>query len=478
MDRYPLLIPHCDEPAGWQDVHNPYDLSVIAQVATCNSGHIEQALTAAHNLFSNKDGWLPVDQRIEIFSKVIHLVSKQKEELAQLAASEGGKPLQDSRVEINRAIDGLKLCIDCMRADNGSMPVVNSTSATRQHLAFTTLEPIGVVVAVSAFNHPFNLIVHQVGPALAAGCPVIVKPSADTPLSCLKLASIFHQAGLPEAWLQVAITGSIPVAEHLVTAQRVSFFSFIGSARIGWMLRSKLAPGTRCALEHGGAAPVIIAEDADLDQAITLLAKGAFYHAGQVCVSTQRIYVHKNLCKAFLKGLSQAANKLVVGDPTDEKTEVGPLIRPGEASRVMDWVNEARGQGATVVCGGQKIRQTCLAPTLLLNPPKTSKVSQNEIFGPVACIYEFSDMDEAIDRANSLPLAFQAAIFSKNQDTILRAYKRLNASAVMVNQHTAFRTDGMPFAGLGESGLGVGGIHHTFRDMQIEKMLVMHSKEL
>ncbi|WP_062269099.1 aldehyde dehydrogenase family protein [Endozoicomonas arenosclerae] len=478
MDRFPLLIPHSDEPAGWLDVHNPYDLSVMAQVATGDSGHIEQALTSAHDLFSNRDNWLHLDQRIDIFSKVIHLVSKQKEELAQSAAAEGGKPLQDSRIEIARAIEGLKLCIDCMRGEKGSMPVVDGSAATRHHLAFTTLEPIGVVVAVSAFNHPFNLIVHQIGPALAAGCPVIVKPSGDTPLSCLKLARLFHQAGLPEEWLQVAITESTPVAEHLVTAQRVGFFSFIGSAKVGWMLRSKLAPGTRCALEHGGAAPVIIAEDADLDQAISLLAKGAFYHAGQVCVSTQRIYVHKNLSKAFLKGLTQAANKLIVGDPVDEKTDVGPLIRPTEASRIIDWINEARGQGATVVCGGQKIRQTCIAPTILYNPPEACKVSQNEIFGPVVCVYDFTDMDEAIERANSLPLAFQAAVFSRNQDTIFRAYKRLNASAVMVNQHTAFRTDGMPFAGLKQSGLGVGGIHHTFRDMQIEKMLVMHSPEL
>ncbi|MGI9274353.1 MAG: aldehyde dehydrogenase family protein [Endozoicomonas sp.] len=475
-ESYPLMIHQTGEPAGWLEVHNPYDLSLIAKVATCDSSHIDKALTTAYGLFRNRDSWLPLDQRIDIFSKAIHLISKQRDVLALGAAEEGGKPLVDSQVEIARAIDGLKLCIDAMRAENGHMPVVNGTATTRQHLAFTTLEPIGVVVAVSAFNHPFNLIVHQIGPALAAGCPVIVKPADDTPLSCLRLASIFHQAGLPTEWLQVAITDSIPVAEHLVTAKRVGFFSFIGSAKVGWMLRSKLAPGTRCALEHGGAAPAIVADDADLEKAVSLLTKGAFYHAGQVCVSTQRIFVHKSVSKAFIKAMKKAANKLATGPATDASTEVGPLIRPREVDRVEAWVKEAVEAGAKVVCGGKRISQTCYAPTILHIPPEDATVSQQEIFGPVVCIYDYEDLDQAIEQANSLPFAFQAAVFSDSNDTIMRAYKRLDASAVMVNQHTAFRTDGMPFAGLKQSGLGVGGIHHTYMDMQIEKMLVMQNQ--
>ena len=365
-----------------------------------------------------------------------------------------------------------------MRTSSGSMPPVNRTAATRHHLAFTTHEPIGIVVAVSAFNHPFNLIVHQIGPALAAGCPVIVKPADDTPLSCLRLARLFHDAGLPADYLQVAVTDSIPVAEHLVTSKRVGFFSFIGSAKVGWMLRSKLAPGVRCALEHGGAAPAIVAEDADLSQAVPALAKGAFYHAGQVCVSTQRIFVHKSLSQQLLHQLTDAANQMNVGDPALADTDVGPLIRPKELDRVDAWVKDAVSTGARLVCGGQRIDRTCYSPTILHNPPVDTAVSSQEIFGPVVCVYDYDQLDDAIAQANNLPVAFQAAVFSNSQETILKAYKGLDASAVMVNQHTAFRTDGMPFAGLRQSGLGVGGIEHTFHDMQIEKMMVMYSPEV
>lgn len=478
MDSFPLMIHKARNPAGWLEVVNPFDLSPIAKVATCDSSHIDQALTTAYDLYREKERWLPLDQRISIFHKLVELISSQKETLALEAAREGGKPLVDSQVEINRAIEGLRLCIDAMSSGSGSMPVVNASAATRHHLAFTTLEPIGVVVAVSAFNHPFNLIVHQVGPAIAAGCPVIVKPANDTPLSCLRLAKLFHKAGLPEEWLQVAVTESRPVAEHLVTAQRVAFFSFIGSAKVGWMLRSKLAPGVRCALEHGGVAPAIVAEDAEIEAAVTALTKGSFYHAGQVCVSTQRIFIDKQIRVEFVKRITEKVEKLVTGDACLPETEVGPLIRPNEVDRIDSWVKEAIDQGAELICGGQRISATCYSPTILLNPPQDTTISQQEVFGPVVCIYDYEAIDQAINQANSMPYAFQAAVFSNHQPTILKAYKQLDASAVMVNQHTAFRTDGMPFAGLKQSGLGVGGIEHTFRDMQIEKMMVIQNPEL
>ncbi|UYM15738.1 aldehyde dehydrogenase family protein [Endozoicomonas euniceicola] len=478
MDTLPLLIPGAEPPAGTLNVYNPFDLSEIGRLATGDSRHVEQALTTACGLFRNRDSWLPLDQRIDIFSRLLHRLSGQQEDLARQAAAEGGKPLVDSRIEISRAMDGIKLCIDCMRNDSGSMPVVNSTGATRHHLAFTTKEPVGVVVAVSAFNHPFNLIVHQVGPALAAGCPVIVKPADDTPLSCWHLAKLFHESGLPPEWLQVLIPESLAVAEHLVTARRVGFFSFIGSARVGWSLRSKLAAGTRCALEHGGAAPVIVAADADVDLAVRALAKGGFYHAGQVCVSSQRVYVHQSISQAFLRGLKKAADDLTVGDPLLDNTDVGPLIRPAEVDRVEAWVNEARAGGGTIVCGGRRVGRTGYAPTIIHNPPVDARVSEQEIFGPVVCVYDYETLDYAIEQANRLPFAFQAAVFSEHQPTILRAYKRLDASAIMVNQHTAFRSDGMPFAGLKQSGLGVGGIFHTFSEMQVNKMMVVHSPEL
>jgi acyl-CoA reductase-like NAD-dependent aldehyde dehydrogenase len=339
--------------------------------------------------------------------------------------------------------------------------------------AFTQKEPIGVVVAVSAFNHPLNLIVHQVGPAVATGCPVIVKPAADTPLSCLRFVQILREAGLPDAWCQVLVADDRETAEKLVTDSRVGFFSFIGSAKVGWMLRSKLAPGARCALEHGGAAPVLLADPYDQDAAVASIAKGGFYHAGQVCVSVQRVYVPTADVGDFAQALAKTAGKLKVGAPEDSATEVGPLIRHAEVERVASWVEEAVADGAKLLCGGEKISDSCYAPTVLLEPAADAKVSTLEIFGPVVCVYGYDNLADAVQRANALPVAFQAAVFCKNIDTANRLYHDLDASAVMINDHSAFRDDVMPFAGLRESGLGIGGIPYTMEDMQIDKMMVV-----
>ncbi|MFQ5760185.1 MAG: aldehyde dehydrogenase family protein, partial [Acidiferrobacterales bacterium] len=400
------------------------------------------------------------------------------EELAIEAAREGGKPLIDSRVEAARAIDSVKICIETLRTEGGTEIPMNVNAASLGRMAFTQTEPIGVVVAVSAFNHPLNLIAHQVGPAVAVGCPVIVKPAEDTPLSCFRFVQILREAGLPEECCQTLTVNDLDVASQLVTDPRVGFFSFIGSARVGWMLRSKLAPGTRCALEHGGAAPVIMAADADLDSALPLLAKGGFYHAGQVCVSVQRVFAHSSIARRVADGLAELANRVKVGDPTLPDVEAGPLIRHAEVERVGAWVDEAVKSGARLLCGGEQLSASCYAPTVLYEPPMDSKVSTLEIFGPVVCVYSYEDIDEAIARANALPYAFHAAVFTRTLDTALRAYRRLDASAIMINDHTAFRVDWMPFAGLHQSGLGVGGIPHTMKDMQIEKMMLIRSQEL
>jgi acyl-CoA reductase-like NAD-dependent aldehyde dehydrogenase len=335
-----------------------------------------------------------------------------------------------------------------------------------------------VVVAVSAFNHPLNLIVHQVAPAVATGCPVIVKPAEDTPLSAYRFVSILHDAGLPPEWAQALVVRDLDVATKLATDKRVDFFSFIGSATVGWMLRSRLAPGARCALEHGGAAPVIVAADANLDDAVPLLTKAGYYHAGQVCVSVQRVFAHKSIAETLAERLAAAAAVQKIGDQTLADTEVGPLIRRREVDRVEEWVNEAVEAGANLLTGGKRLSDSTYECTVLVDPPASAKVSQLEIFGPVINVYSYADLDQAIAQANSLPYAFQAAVFTRDIDVAMKAYRRLDASAVMVNEHTAFRVDWMPFAGLRESGLGVGGIPYTMHDMQIEKLLVLRSPEL
>ena len=476
VEHIPLMIPGASESGSDPlEVRSPYDDHLIATVATANSKAVEKALKNAKALFDDRASWLTVPRRIEILEKAIQMMEEQAEELAVEAAREGGKPLVDSRIEMARCIDSIKICVHELRTKAGeSIPMgVNPASANR--LAMKTIEPIGVVVAVSAFNHPLNLIAHQIGPAIATGCPVIIKPAGDTPISCVRLVKIFHQAGLPPAWCQFVATASRVDAEALVTDERVAFFSFIGSPGVGWHLRSKLAAGTRCALEHGGAAPAIVAEDADIDRILPSLMKGAFYHAGQVCVSVQRIFAHQSIAKALAERIKDAAVELVVGDPLSDKTEVGPLIRTKEVERVAAWVQEAVASGTTLLCGGNRLENNCYEPTVLFSPPHDANVSTQEVFGPVVCIYPYDDIDRAIEIANALDVAFHASVYSRDIDVAIYAANRLAASAVMINDHTAFRVDWMPFAGLRKSGLGVGGIPYTMHDMQIEKMIVIQS---
>ena len=475
--KFELMVPGA-KAAGEHRVTSPWDLSEIGVVPTIDSNGAQTALATAHAVFRDRSRWLTPQQRIEVLEKTAAIMSERFEQLALEAASEGGKPLLDSRVEVARAIDGVRNSIECLRSESGREIPMNLNAASANRLAFSRKEPIGVVMSVSAFNHPLNLIVHQVAPAIATGCPVIVKPAEDTPLSCFRFVQILREAGLPESHCQAVMTSDLQVASQLVTDPRVAFFSFIGSAKVGWMLRSQLAAGTRCALEHGGAAPVIIAQDADLDDTLPLIAKGGFYHAGQVCVSVQRVFVHSSIAREVADRLSEMAAKMSIGDPTLESSEIGPLIRPREVERVHDWVQEAISEGAECLVGGDRNSATSYQSTVLYAPAQSSKVSQLEIFGPVICVYPYDDIDEAIERANSLDVAFQASVLTRSIDTAMHCYSKLDASAVMVNDHTAYRVDWMPFAGLRQSGLGIGGIPYTIEDMQIEKMMMIRSAAL
>jgi len=455
-------------------VTQAYDGAVIDEIPLQDLDTVESMLTSAAKIHrSNKQG-LPAYHRIEILRRLISLMHEHTDELAMLIAREGGKPLTDAWIEVARAINGVELTIEEISQLRGEQIPMDLSAAGSGRLAFTVKEPIGVVVAVSAFNHPLNLIVHQVIPAIATGCPVIVKPAPDTPLSCLRLVEMIHQAGLPEAWCQVCIC-DLQTAEKLVTDPRVAFFSFIGSARVGWELRRKLAPGTRCALEHGGAAPVIIAADANVEDMVPMLVKGGYYHAGQVCVSVQRVFVDNVIKTEFIDALITQVGALKVGDPTDAATEVGPLIRPAEVDRVEQWVNEAVEAGADCILGGERLSQRLYAPTILVDPPNDAKVSSQEIFGPVICIYGYDDSQVAIDQANALSVAFQAAIFTQDINRAIQSAQALDAAAVMVNDHTAFRVDWMPFAGHRTSGLGIGGIPYTMDEMTQDKLLVIRT---
>ncbi|MGE4296663.1 MAG: aldehyde dehydrogenase family protein [Desulfovibrionaceae bacterium] len=458
-------------------VYNPYDGSVIESLPRTTEREAFDALEAAHELFLDRAAWLRPHQRMAILERAAAIIDERAEDLAVAAAREGGKPLADSRVEIARAREGMRIAARELASLGGGEVPMGLTPASDGRLAMTVREPRGVVMAIAAFNHPFNLIVHQVAPAFASGCPVLVKPASATPLSCRNLLDILHEAGMPRGWARMVLCENT-VTEKLVADPRVAFLTFIGSSAVGWRLRSMLPPGAGCALEHGGAAPVIMEADADLSLAMPGLTKGGFYHAGQVCVSVQRIFAHAIIARDVAERLAESAQALVVGDPLDACTDVGPLISPREVERVHEWVERAQAQGGKVLCGGGKISDTMYMPTVLFNPPDDALISTREIFGPVVAVYPFSTMDEALRRANQTAYSFQAAVYTRDIDTALYAATRLNATTVMINDHTAFRVDWMPFGGARDSGQGVGGIGYSMREMTLEKLLVIKSGAL
>jgi acyl-CoA reductase-like NAD-dependent aldehyde dehydrogenase len=449
-----------------------YDRALIRDIPTDTDQDLETKLERAARAFRNRDAWLKQHERIAVLEKLVLLLLAQLDTFAELIAREGGKPLTDARVEAARAVDGVRNAVDELRNFGGREIPMGLTPASDGRWAFTIREPIGVVAAISAFNHPLNLIVHQVVPAIATGCPVLIKPASSTPLCCLELVGLVRKAGLSADWCDTVIPADNNGAQKLATDPRVAFLSFIGSAKVGWSLRSKLPPGTRCALEHGGAAPTIVDREVDLAAIIEPIVKGGYYHAGQVCVSTQRIFVHQELHDAFVERLTQRVSALRVGDPRLAATEVGPLILPKEVERVADWVQEAVASGARVTTGGVRTGETTYAPTVLVGPAAEARVSREEVFGPVTCVYRFDDLAHAIETANSLPLAFQASVFTQNINVALRVAERLDASSVMINDHTAFRVDWMPFAGRKHSGYGIGGIPWTMHEMTQHKMIV------
>jgi len=458
-------------------VYSPYDRRLVRELPLATDRDADDAIRDARETFLDRSKWLPKHERIRILTAFKSLLSQNADALVGCAIAEGGKPLADTKVEMARALGCVDIAIAELRGLHGSEIPMGLSAPAEQHLAYTMLEPAGVVVAISAFNHPINLIVHQVLPAVAAGCPVIVKPADTTPSACLRIVELLVEAGLSRPWCR-AIVCSRETTARMAADSRIAFVSFIGSAAVGWgVIRKNLAPGVRCSLEHGGSAPAIVEPDADLDAILPGLVKAGYYHAGQVCISLKRLFVHRAILPALLERMTSLVKSLRVGDPADAATEVGPLIHPREVDRVDTWVQEAVREGATLLCGGEKASGagTCYRPTLLLNPSVASRVFADEVFGPVVSLIEYEDRLDAIRLANSLPFCFQASVFTRSLDTALDTARRLKARTVLINEHTTFRVDWMPFGGAEMSGLGTGGIGYALRELCSEKLLVIRS---
>lgn len=454
-------------------VRAPFDLRPLGEVPLTSAAECEQRMERAYRAHHSGD-IMPIYQRVEILERVRQGIIERRETIALSIAREGGKPLRDALVEVDRAADGIRVAIAYAQTITGRQIPMGLTAATSGRLAFTVREPAGVVLAISAFNHPFNLVVHQVIPAILAGCPVLLKPSSKTPQVARILFELLYEAGISSDQAALLLPDR-SCLKSLVSDPRVGFFSFIGSAEVGFSLRSQLAPGVPCALEHGGLAPVVIDETADLREAARLLTKGAFYHAGQVCVSVQRVFVLGRHSEELVHHLAELAGQLSVGDPELPGTDVGPLIDPAEVDRVETWVKEALGEGAILRAGGERISATTFTPTILENPSDGSRVMRSEVFGPVVCIRSVADLDEAIQRANQGRSCFQAAVMTRDFDRALYAARRLKGTAIVINDHSAFRADWAPFGGRYESGVSLGGMEASLHDLMPEKMIVVRT---
>ena len=470
--KYPLFIDGVASTNNYQKLFTPFSDEEIAEVEKTDEAALEKALQNAEKAFKELMQPMPAYQRAEILYKVSKLIEQNHAELSRTIALEGGKPLKDAKAEVSRAINTVKMCGDEALQLNGETITMDRSAGSEKHLAFTRREPVGVVFAISAFNHPLNLACHQICPAIAAGNAVIFKPASQTPLSSLKLARFFIEAGLPAEALSI-ITASGSETETVVKDHRINYISFIGSEAVGWNLQKIVSPGVRIALEHGGTGTAILHSDADINKVLPSIVRGAFYHAGQVCVSTQNLFVHEDIYDDVVSKLKAGIALLKTGDPTHEETDVGPLINPKEVERVDAWVQEALKDGATLECGGKIMKGNCYAPTLLTGVTKKMRLFQHEIFGPVLSVVKYSDIKEPIDIINASDYSFQAAIYTQDIDRALAAANSISAKAVMVNDTTAFRVDWMPFGGKKHSGAGVGGTRHATLEMTDEKLTII-----
>lgn len=453
-------------------IKSPYDNHNIETILIDDMDSVNKKVEMVYKYFQDKSNWLLAYERKKILKTLAIKLRDVSNEFAILIAEEGGKPIKDARIEVERAINSIEMLPGLIDSLHGVQVPMDLSKYSSNKVAFNYPEPIGLVYVISAFNYPLNLIVHQAITAIASGCPVIIKPSSKTPLSCIKLIRLLYDSGLSKDWCQVVICEN-KNAEFLASDFRIKHLSFVGSSDIGWYLRSKLLPGVSCSLEHGGVAPVIITEDADLDEVIPAITYGAFYHAGQVCISVQRIYVHDQVIKEFNKKIINSIEKLVVGNPLHESTDIGPIISQSALMRIDEYVQESLYKDGKILIGGKVLENQCYSPTLIQNPNDNAQVSYREIFGPVACVFNYSDYEKAILHANKLPFYFQASVFSQNINRAMYISNRLSANTIVINDHSAFRADWMPFGGHGESGIGKGGLLNAMKEVTFKKLIVL-----
>ena len=452
------------------EIHAPYDGSVLAQVYQGRREHAEAAIVAAVRAFGTTRR-LPAFERQRVLRRVAQSITQRKQEFSQTLAQEAGKPIKAARIEVERAAFTFNIAAEEATRIYGEYLPLDWQESTAGRWGLVRRFPLGPIAGITPFNFPLNLVAHKVAPAIAAGCTMVLKPAPQTPLSALLLAETIQQAGWPDGALNV-----LPLANEdaglLVSDDRLKMISFTGSAAVGWQIK-KNSGKKKVVLELGGNAGVMVHGDADLAYAADRCVVGGFAYAGQTCISVQRILVERSAFSKFTDLLLAGVQKLKSGDPLDESTDLGPLIRESDAIRAADWIQEAVRGGAKLLCGGRR-SGPILEPTVLTGTRAEMKVNCQEIFAPVVTVEPYDDFEAALRQINASPYGLQAGIFTRDARLIFRAYEELEVGGLMAGDVPSFRIDHMPYGGIKDSGLGREGLRYAIEEMTEQKLLVMN----
>ena len=455
------------------EVRSPFDGSVVAEVSRASRELTEEAAAAAARGFETTRS-LGGYARSRILEAASAGIAGRAEELAKVMSLEAGKTIRDARVEVARASNTFKVAAEEAKRIGGEYLPLDWIQNSDGRFGITRRFPLGPVLGITPFNFPLNLVAHKVAPALAAGNPVVVKPASSTPLCALALAEILLEAGLPPDAISVVPCPG-PMAEPMVADDRFKLFSFTGSAEVGWRLKS-LAGKKRVTLELGGNAAAVVDRDVELEPVAEKCVRGAFANAGQICISIQRILVHRDVYDRFVEHLVASTRRLVVGDPLAETTDVGPMIDPASAEKTESWVKEALAEGAKALTGAVR-RGTVFEPTVLVDARPDLKVSCCEVFAPVVVVSPFSDMEEAFGMVNDSAFGLQAGVFTRDLKHAIHAFERLEVGGVVLNDVPTYRVDHMPYGGVKDSGFGREGVKYAIEEMTELKLLAVNSRE-
>lgn len=452
------------------EVKNKYNEQVIGTLPTARKEDVDAAIDAAERA-EDVMADMPAYRRAEILAKTAALLRERYDDFARTIAAEAGKALKYARAEVDRAISTFTIASEEAKRLHGETVPLDAVPSGEGYFGFWTRRPVGVIAAISPFNFPLNLVAHKVAPALAAGNTLVLKPASTTPLAAVKLCQVLMDAGLPAGAINLVIGSGGTVGEWLVTDPRVDKITFTGSPDVGRHILS-VAGIKKVTLELGNTSPVVVAPDADLDFVARRAAVGAYYNSGQVCISVQRIYSAKQVYEPFSEKFVHATESMVVGDPLDERVDVGPMIDPKEVERIESWVQEAQASGAQVLTGGKR-EGTVYYPTVLTGVSDDMKVVAEEVFAPVASVIASDDFESALKQANDSKFGLQVGVFTKDVNRVFQAVKRLNFGGVIINDTPNFRADHMPYGGNRQSGLGREGVRYAMEDMTNIQMVAI-----